>query len=133
MDAPPTTSKLVSSDEVLMPTLLLRVSTYRTLVSTERLPKTERVLDRVEAPETVRVSETSLFEFRVKGPMPMVLVSGSLRMVGTCLEKESKLDAMVLTLSSRVARSMIRVSRVREEAWAWGMKLLIILVSVFWI
>ena len=127
----PCTSSFSPGLVVPIPTLLFVESTYRVLVSTVRFE------DKVSAakvllPETVRVSETRLFELRVKGPIPMVLVGGSWRMVGTCLEKAVKFDERVLTLSSRVARSMMRVSRVREEAWAEGMKLLIILVSVFW-
>src|SRR3989344_2609304 len=133
MEAVPTTSKATSGDEVLMPTRLLRVSTFRTSVSTLKSLVTARVLDNVEAPETVRVSETRWSELRVKGPMPMVLVGGNWRMVGTCLEKESKLEARALTLWLRASISRMRVSRVREEAEAEGMKLLIILVSVFWI
>ena len=132
MEAVPTSSKLVSGELVLMPTLLLRVSTLRTSVSTVKFDDRMRE-DKVLLPDTVRVSETRLFELSVKGPMPVVLVSGSWRMVGTCLEKESKLDVRVLTLWVRASRSMMRVSRVKEEAWADGMKLLIILVSIFWI
>src|SRR3989344_1609429 len=132
MEAVPTSSKLVSGELVLMPTLLLRVSTLRTSVSTVKFDDRMRE-DKVLLPDTVRVSETSLFELRVKGPMPMVLVGGSWRMVGTCLEKESKLDVRVLTLWVRASRSMMRASRGKEEAWADGMKLLIILVSIFWI
>ena len=130
IEATPTSSKAVSGDEVLMPTLLLVVSTLKTLVSTSKSLLNDKTA-KVEAPETVKVSETRCVGLRVRGPIPVVLVGGSWKMVGTCLEKESKLDVKALTLCSRASRSMMRVLRLTEEAETEGMKLFIILVSVF--
>ena len=115
IDAPPKTSKSVSKDEVLIPTRLVVVSILKTLVSTVRLEDRVRE-ERVLEPETERVSETRLSEFRVKAPIPVVLVGGSWRMVGTCLEKVSKFELKALTLCSKAARSRTRSVRVREEA-----------------
>ena len=71
-------------------------------MSTEKSLLSDKTAN-VELPETVRVSETSLFELRVRGPIPAVLVGGSWKMVGTCLDKascfparESKFDVIIL-------------------------------------
>ncbi len=93
IEAVPTTSKLVSGEDVLMPTLLFTVSTEKTLVSTLRFPETDRVLFNVEAPVTVRVDDLNESGFNVMPPTrPWVLVTGSWKTVGVCLwnsEKES--------------------------------------------
>src|SRR3989344_567103 len=116
-EAAPMTSKATSGDEVLIPTRLLVVSTLKTLVSTSKSEDRESTA-KVEAPETVNVSDTRCAGFKVMGPMPLVLVSGRVYMVGTCLEKDSKLDVRALTLCSRVSRSMRTVFRSKEEAEA---------------
>ena len=75
MLAEPVTSKLYAGEALLIPTLLLVVSTLKTLVSTEKSPDTERLAN-VDAPETVNVSETRWVGLRVMGPIPPVLVGG---------------------------------------------------------
>src|SRR3989344_8224606 len=114
-EAAPMTSKATSGDEVLIPTRLLVVSTLKTLVSTSKSEDRESTA-KVEAPETVNVSETRCAGFKVMGPMPLVLVSGRVYMVGTCFGKELKLEARALTLCSRASRAVMRVLRLTEEA-----------------
>ena len=129
-EAAPMTSKATSGEAVLMPTLLLVVSTLKTLVSTEKSLLNDKTAN-VELPETVRVSETRWAGFKVMGPTPLVLVSGSWKMVGVTFWNVSKLDVRAETFCSRASRSMMRVLRLTEEAETEGMMLFIILVSVF--
>ena len=109
-EALPTTSRAVVGEAVFMPTLLLVVSTLKTLVSMVRSEVTDSVVStvrefKVDEPETVRVLEESLSGFRVMGPMPLVLEGGRTNVVGVMRWKEEKslerLERFILVESRR--------------------------------
>ncbi len=81
MLAVPTTSNDVSGDAVLMPALLLDVSTLNTLVSTVRSLDRDKP-DKVLPPVTVSDPVDTVSGLDVMGPMPVVLVGGSTSVVG---------------------------------------------------
>ena len=114
MEAAPTSSKDTSGDEVLMPTLLLVVSTLKTLVSMVRSPVVDRAPDNeaspnVEAPVMVNVEAESLSGFNVIGPMPLVLVGGNWNEVGVILwnDVKSLLNKFILCSRSRMADTSV--------------------------
>ena len=104
-EAAPDTSNMVEGEEVPIPTLLLVESTFNVVVSTVRSSVMVRE-DRVELPDTVMVSVSTLVGLNVMGPMPDVLVEGRINVVGVILLREVKSLDNESIRCSRTARAM---------------------------
>src|SRR3989344_2475391 len=121
IEAIPTSSNVVSGEEVRIPTLLLVASKYSVLVSTVRLLTTERVLfsaappSSVVPPEILRVLASRVSGFNVSGPTPLVLVEGSCIVVGVILWKfvksPARFERFILVASIRETVLSKRCSR----------------------
>ena len=101
--AVPLTSKAVSRLEVLIPTRLLKESTYKVLLSTEKSPSMTAEPWTVRRREMVTFSDSRLAGLRMVMPAP-VEVEGGMRMVGTLESRELTVNLKSSNLCSREAR-----------------------------